>query len=112
MTSGRNESRKLRETVQHRVAVTALLAATLVAGCGNSTPAKPSASDVQDSVRPGLRKQLHDRGAGLSSLTCVVPSTRSARCIAKVTFGGARQTVGVDVTIDPDTGKMIWETTQ
>lgn len=103
-------SRYLQRSVSRKLRAFVLLP-VLLAGCGSaSKPSKPSASSVEDTVRPELRSQLHDRGAGLSSLACIVPSKVAARCVAKVSYQGSRQTVAVQVTIDPDTGKMIWET--
>lgn len=96
----------------------------LLVGCGAlvvglSGATQPSMAEVEREIKPELQRQTNAnlRRAGLPatarvrSVQCVQGAENAAKCFARITGTDAgTQRVGIDVTINPNDGSLLWRT--
>ena len=103
-------------------------------GCGEESdvserPEKPkvdipSAADLEREIKPEVQKKVNQstresEGGHIEveNVQCVKEARYKARCFAEISsdpgaYSDQSDQVGIDVTIDPNDGSYIWETTE
>jgi|1186.fasta_scaffold500791_1 hypothetical protein len=97
------------------LAVLALIAAVVMAGCGGAVGAATVDTNKAESmIRPELQRQLRDQLGDatitVTSVDCIAQSDATGKCTAEASDSTGESThIGIDLSVDPSTGDAIWQ---